>query len=148
VLPAVVAFGLYLLLAYAIIPIWQRYRGRYSRYIPLDGISRQTTSLREHVQNTLARFILPSSWGPGLQWGRDTLEADDRSLEGYDTEDGEELSEVDEARREAISLDASRGPGIDGRRLSRDLEEGFRDDSDDDNDLPPAVRTNLRNIGI
>lgn len=49
----------------------------------------------------------------------------------FDDEDGEELSDVDERRREALSLD-SRRDVLDDRRLSRDLEEGFRDDSDDE----------------
>jgi hypothetical protein len=38
---------------------------------------------------------------------------------------------VDDNRREALSLDARRGHDEE-RRLSRDLEEGFRDDSDDE----------------
>ena len=47
-------------------------------------------------------------------------------------DEGEELYEVDDNRREALSLDARRGRDDDGRRLSRDLEEGFKDDSDDE----------------
>ena len=40
---------------------------------------------------------------------------------------------MDGNRREALSLDARRGHIDDaGRRLSRDLEEGFRDDSDEE----------------
>lgn len=38
---------------------------------------------------------------------------------------------MDDNRREALSLDARRGHDMEGR-LSRDLEEGFRDDSDDE----------------
>lgn len=40
---------------------------------------------------------------------------------------------MDEHRRLALSLDARRG-AVEDRRLSRDLEEGFRDDSDDEVD--------------
>lgn len=43
---------------------------------------------------------------------------------------------MDDGRREALSLDARRGRDIDDRRLSRDLEEGFKDDSDEEDDLP------------
>ena len=43
---------------------------------------------------------------------------------------------MDSNRREALSLDARRGGDDDGRRLSRDLEEGFKDDSDDEDDVP------------
>jgi hypothetical protein len=57
------------------------------------------------------------------------------SESGFDEEDGEELFEVGDNRREALSLDSTRGRGDDvGRRLSRDLEEGFMDDSDEDNE--------------
>lgn len=57
--------------------------------------------------------------------------------EDFDSEDGEELYdvEVDDNRREALSLDARRGRHEDGSRLSRDLEEGFKDDSDDEDEL-------------
>jgi len=50
----------------------------------------------------------------------------------FDEEEGEELYEVDQNRREALSLDARRGTNEDGSRLSRDLEEGFKDDSEDE----------------
>lgn len=49
-----------------------------------------------------------------------------------DADEGEELFEIDERRRAALSLDASSRPDAEGRRLSRDLEEGFRDDSEED----------------
>ena len=42
-------------------------------------------------------------------------------------------------RREALSLDARRGHDGEGR-LSRDLEEGFRDDSDDETNANQAER--------
>jgi len=59
----------------------------------------------------------------------------------FDEEEGEELYEVDENRREALSLDARRGLNEDGSRLSRDLEEVFKDDSDDeDEDDTPGER--------
>ena len=50
----------------------------------------------------------------------------------FDEDEGEELFEVDANRREALSLDARRGHNLDGSRLSRDLEEGFKDDSDEE----------------
>lgn len=42
--------------------------------------------------------------------------------------------EVEAGRREELQRDAAVGGerGANERRLSRDLEEGFRDDSDDD----------------
>jgi len=56
---------------------------------------------------------------------------------------------VDEARRrEALSLDARRGRATagDDRRLSRDLEEGFKDDSDDEESA--EVIANLERMGM
>lgn len=65
----------------------------------------------------------------------------------FDDDEGEELSGFDENRREALSLDASRGRDDDGRRLSRDLEEGFKDDSDDsDDDSDALADTRSRSI--
>jgi len=66
-------------------------------------------------------------------------------------DEGEELAEVDERRREALSLDARRGRnsgagGTEGR-LSRELEEGFKDDSDEDEESDEVLR-NLRRMGI
>ena len=129
---------MYLLLSYVIVPLWQRYRGRYSRYIPLDSINTHTSSLRQRLQDILTRFLLPSSWRSNLT-GRFTASPEDGSDQGFDDEDGEELFEVDDNRREALSLDSRRGH--DGEsRLSRDLEEGFRDDSDEELNTTRAER--------
>ena len=59
------------------------------------------------------------------------MSAEDGFDTQFDEDAGEELSDVDDNRREALSLDARRG-AVDDRRLSRDLEEGFKDDSDDE----------------
>jgi hypothetical protein len=130
-LPAIVSLLLYLILSYVVVPLWQRYRGRYSRYIPLDAIGSHTTSLRQRIQDAAARFLLPSSWRTEFRSGHFVGNGAGASDSGFDDEDGEELFEVDENRREALSLDARRGHNDDGGRLSRDLEEGFKDDSDD-----------------
>lgn len=63
------------------------------------------------------------------------MNSQDVSGSDFDEEEGEELYEVDDNRREALSLDARRGRDNEGLRLSRDLEEGFKDDSDDEDDL-------------
>ncbi|KAI1283605.1 hypothetical protein F5Y07DRAFT_394510 [Xylaria sp. FL0933] len=132
-IPAVVSLVLYLVLTYLVVPLWRYYRNRYSQYLPLDTISTQTTSLRIRMQNAVARWIASSS-----RWrlrGRERVNvADDESDVGFSSEEGEELNEVDEDRRHALSLDTSHQHADSNRRLSRDLEEGFRDDSDDDDD--------------
>ncbi len=137
-LPAAVAFLIYLLLSYVIVPLWQRYRGRYSQYIPVDTITSHTSSLRQRFKDILTRYLLPSPWRSNLS-GRFTADASDGSDHGFDDEDGEELFEVDDNRREALSLDARRGHDAE-RRLSRDLEEGFRDDSDDETNANQVER--------
>ncbi|KAI0977570.1 hypothetical protein F4678DRAFT_18825 [Xylaria arbuscula] len=130
-IPAIISLVLFLALTYLLVPLWRYYRNRYGQYLPLDSISTQTTSLRIRMQNAVARWIASSS-----RWrlrARDrAVVADDESDVGFSSEDGEELNEVNEDRRHALSLDA--GHADSNRRLSRDLEEGFRDDSDDDDD--------------
>lgn len=113
-------------------PVWKRYRGRYSSYLPLDTISTRTTSLRQRFQDAIVRWIQPSAWREDGE--RYTVNAQDGAGSDLDSEEGEELYEVDDHRREALSLDARRGRNEDGSRLSRDLEEGFRDDSDEEDD--------------
>ncbi|KAE8450146.1 hypothetical protein EG329_006927 [Mollisiaceae sp. DMI_Dod_QoI] len=138
IIPALISLILYLIISYAVVPIWKRYRGRYSTYLPLDRISTETTSLRQRIQAALVSRLIPSTWRRDFGGERYTVSAQDGSGSDFDDEDGEELYEVDDGRREALSLDARRGRDLDSRRLSRDLEEGFKDDSDEDDDLPDA----------
>jgi hypothetical protein len=63
-----------------------------------------------------------------------------RARDDFDEDNGEELYEVEDSdQRQALSLDVRSGQDDDGR-LSRDLEEGFKDDSDDDDDEMPDNR--------
>jgi hypothetical protein len=59
--------------------------------------------------------------------------ADDDSL--FDEDEGEDLVgfNMDAGRREALERQRN-STGEGERRLSRDLEEGFRDDSEDESD--------------
>ncbi|THV44058.1 hypothetical protein BGAL_0748g00020 [Botrytis galanthina] len=130
IVPAIISLILYLLISFVIVPLWKRYRARAGQYLPLDTISTRTTSLRQRVQAAVVRTIFPSSWR--ADFNRNRISAQD-SID-FDDDDGEELFDVDDNRREALSLDARRGRDEDGRRLSRDLEEGFKDDSSDEED--------------
>jgi len=131
VIPALISLILYLLISYLIVPIWKRYRGRYSNYLPLDTITTHTTSWRQRAQSAVVDLLVPSSWR--RNWNnRQTVSAQEGSGSDFDDDEGEELYEVDDHRREALSLDARRGRDEDGMRLSRDLEEGFKDESDDE----------------
>ncbi|CZT05458.1 uncharacterized protein RCO7_08486 [Rhynchosporium graminicola] len=130
--PAIISLILYLIISYVVVPTWKRYRGRYSQYLPLDTISTQTSSIRQRALDAIARWVLPSAWTAQFRREQYAVNAEDGPGSNFDEEDGEELFEVDDNRREALSLDARRGRDDDGRRLSRDLEEGFKDDSDDE----------------
>ncbi|KAE9374200.1 hypothetical protein N431DRAFT_335310 [Stipitochalara longipes BDJ] len=130
IIPALISLILYLVISYALVPIWKRYRGRYSTYLPLDTISTQTTTWRQRISSALIQRLLPSSWRTDFGGSGFAVNGHDGS--DFDEEEGEELYEVDENRREALSLDARRGQNEDGSRLSRDLEEGFKDDSEDE----------------
>jgi len=134
IIPAIISLILFLLLTYVVVPIWKRYRARYSQYLPLESISEQTSSIRQRIVAYISRYIRPYDWSQNYI-GNLHVQNNDAHLDGlFDDDDGEELSDVDEHRRLALSLDARRGGAADDRRLSRDLEEGFRDDSDDEAD--------------
>lgn len=78
-------------------------------------------------------FLLPISWrrrGFGQPAESRFARRSDESL--FDDEEGEGMVgfNVDASRRDAIARQEE--VAITERRLSRDLEEGFRDDSDDE----------------
>lgn len=129
-IPALIAALLYLLLAYAVVPLIRKHRNRYSQYLPLHTISNRTSSLRERISDRFFSFVLPSRRrvvdGSGVN--RRGSSADELA---FGDEEGESMVGFDVNRREPL---VRGGPdGFDsGRRLSRDLEEGFKDDSDED----------------
>ncbi|CAM1508086.1 Fc.00g049340.m01.CDS01 [Cosmosporella sp. VM-42] len=136
ILPAIISLILFLLITYILLPVWRRYRSRYSQYLPLDSLSSQTSSLRDRITTRLTRFALPSGWrteGPVMF--SNGPDSDDGS------EDGEELGDVDDETWRVMGRDAQTARPDNTRRLSRDLEEGFRDDSDDE---PDRVVRNAR----
>ncbi|KAL0779732.1 hypothetical protein CaCOL14_004216 [Colletotrichum acutatum] len=132
IVPAIISLILFLVSTYVALPLWRRWRSRYSQYLPLDTISTSTVSLRHRVQNAIARMMVPSTWRRNAH--ERLVIATDASEDGYSSEDGEELGEVGEDTRRALTEDARRDRHDSTRRLSRDLEEGFRDDSDDEDD--------------
>ncbi|KAI1801642.1 hypothetical protein F4811DRAFT_555636 [Daldinia bambusicola] len=140
IIPAVISLILFLLSTYVLIPLWRRYHARYSQYLPLETISNHTISLRGRVQDAIGRWMVPSRWRINIH-DRVVVGADDASDIGFSSEEGEELDEVFDDRRHALSLDThdlERADSI--RRLSRDLEEGFRDDSEEEDDARHSRR--------
>ncbi|CEJ89871.1 hypothetical protein VHEMI05692 [[Torrubiella] hemipterigena] len=128
IIPAIISLILFSVVTFVIVPVWRRYRNRYAQYLPLDAISNQTASLRSRITSRLASLVLPSTWRRDQEVIAAT--GDDDELD-----DGEELSAVQADRLRDLErrMGESRLPDH-TRRLSRDLEEGFMDDSDDDDD--------------
>ncbi|KAL8400585.1 hypothetical protein RB594_000835 [Gaeumannomyces avenae] len=132
IVPAVIALVIYLLLSFVAVPLWQRYQNRYSHYIPLDSITDRTSSLRQRLQDRIAQYLSPSSWR------RDHAHvvvgdlADDASDTGFDSEDGEELNNVADDTGQRTELTSRSNRPDQTTRLSRDLEQGFIDDSSSD----------------
>lgn len=128
IIPASIALTIYLLFSYLIIPFLRHYHHRYAQYLPLHTITAHTSSLRDRLGDAVMRVFLPRSWRPGAHM------ADHENI-SIDDEEGEIMvgMNMDSARREA--LERRRSSAVDSeRRLSRDLEEGFMDDSDEDED--------------
>ena len=118
IVPAVVSLILFLVSTYLLLPLWRRYRQRYSNYLPLDTISDHTSSFRHRVQGTIGRFLVPSAWRQGLH---DRLViADDGSDADFESEDGEELGNVGLDRRSDLSDAAGRSQSDNTSRLSRE----------------------------
>ncbi|WXC65348.1 hypothetical protein SNK03_011152 [Fusarium graminearum] len=131
IVPAVISLILFILLTYILIPLWRRY-ARYSQYLPLDTLSSHTSSLRERITARVA------AW----RSNRDVAFASDDGSDDGIGDDGEELGNVDEATWRQMEADTRAARPDNARRLSRDLEEGFRDDSDDEPDR--LARNNFR----
>ncbi|XWX00153.1 hypothetical protein V2A60_008172 [Cordyceps javanica] len=133
IVPASISLALFLVVTFAVLPLWRRYRNRYSQYLPLDSLGSASSSLRDRIADRLAALTLPSTWrrDRGRFAGGDDDE--DENDEQRGGEDGEELSRVEHGANAA----AERRTGTAGNftvRLSRDLEEGFIDDTDSDSD--------------
>ncbi|OAA72453.1 hypothetical protein ISF_01526 [Cordyceps fumosorosea ARSEF 2679] len=128
IVPAAISLALFLVVTFAVLPLWRRYRNRYSQYLPLDSLGTASSSLRDRITARLATLTLPSTWrrdrgrfaatsGPGGGLGED----------GEGDDGGEELGRVGAGAGRTVT-----GGFVSSTvRLSRDLEEGFIDDSDD-----------------
>ena len=74
--------------------------------------------------------------------GRYSAVGVDRSL--FDEEDGEGLVGLDAGAQRQEQLERSSGAAHSDRRLSRDLEEGFQDESDEEEQRPDDRRVALQ----
>ncbi|KAF1980784.1 hypothetical protein K402DRAFT_468019 [Aulographum hederae CBS 113979] len=163
--PLLVSLFLYVVLTHAVLPFYRRYR--QTRSYPLlpvgsplpipTSASSTLGALRHRVQDFFTDIVLPSRWGREYgNYSRRNRVVDGsrrRGADGGDSESGEDLEElmdgfgnqdqIDAARREALERRRSEGFGDSERRLSRDLEEGFRDSSDDDDEHTGGRRTTI-----
>lgn len=133
IVPAAIALAIYLLLAYALIPLYRNHYARYRQYLPINTISTQTSTLRDRITNRLSHWLLPSH----LRWRREIVDGRRGSGSGEDLyfgeEEGESMVGFDVSRVDRTVRGGVVPEGIDSeRRLSRDLEEGFKDDSEDE----------------
>ncbi|KEZ39939.1 hypothetical protein SAPIO_CDS8908 [Scedosporium apiospermum] len=133
IVPAVISLIIFLTSRFVIVPLWRRYRQRYSQYLPIDTISNHTMTLRQRLQGAYSGMLAPT-WRRRFRsrvvvGGDEEVVSDDE----YTSEEGEELADVDVESWSSAAHGGSRTdiPSSD-RRLSRDLEEGFRSESDDD----------------
>ncbi|MCJ1383871.1 hypothetical protein MMC17_006985 [Xylographa soralifera] len=140
-IPPLVALAIFLVIVYILLPLY-RQRQRYAHYIPVSlPPAYSPTGQQNFISRTRQRVlnaITPS--GAGNRWGRRGSQMSADSMFGdEELEEGFGIEGVPEER-------GRRGSEVrEDRRLSRDLEVGFRDDSDEDD--PDASTTELGNNG-
>jgi hypothetical protein len=133
--PLFLAAILYVLLALIVLPFVRRHRSRYSQYLPMPAsVPDLSVSWRTKVSDALYNLFAPASWRRSRRVVDGSGE-DHNDDELFDDEEGEGMvgfDPIDERRREA--LEQRRSIMEEERRLGRDLEEGFKDDSDDEHE--------------
>ncbi|KAH6642400.1 hypothetical protein C7974DRAFT_408961 [Boeremia exigua] len=128
-LPLVIALVLYLAATLCVLPFVRRHRSRYSQYLPVPtAMADHASSWRTKLSDALYTLFMPSTWTR-----RPAVNLHDDDSSDFDDEEGEGMvgfDPVDAQRREA--LDQRRSMVQEERRLGRELEQGFKDDSDDE----------------
>ncbi|KAF2855133.1 hypothetical protein T440DRAFT_514171 [Plenodomus tracheiphilus IPT5] len=131
--PLFLAAILYVLLAFLILPFVRRHRSRYSQYLPMPaGVPEFSASWRTKLSDALYGLFAPSAWRRDRTVIDGSGQNDD---ELFDDEEGEGMvgfDPIDERRREA--LEQRRSMMEEERRLGRELEQGFKDDSEDEDE--------------
>lgn len=144
-IPASISLVLYVLISFVLVPFLRHhYVQRYAHYLPLDTISAHTSTVRDRIGDAVVRCVVRSS--ARLRRRGSSVHIDNYERDGGDdglrdnNSIGDEEGEImvgmpmGRERRAALEDRFSRGGGYgharDERRLSRELEEGFMDDSD------------------
>lgn len=101
-----------------------------------NNLSAQATSWRTKLSDALYQLFMPSTWNrqPAIHVHDDDSDFDDEEGEGMVGFDP-----VDEQRREA--LEQRRSMVEEERRLGRELEQGFKDDSEDEESVDETRRS-------
>ncbi|CAF9906037.1 hypothetical protein IMSHALPRED_004056 [Imshaugia aleurites] len=122
-LPPIFALALYALTTYIILPYYRHLRAR-STYslLPSSQSSSNNPSLTTRLFSRIQTLVGRSKRRASLN----SLLGDEELEEGFDS-----LSEEVVHGRNDVSMDSNTE---DGTRLSRELEGGFRDSSDEDED--------------
>jgi hypothetical protein len=95
------------------------------------GVTDFPTSWRTKLSDALYNLFVPSTWGRGRSVVDGSGDHHDDEL--FDDEEGEDMvgfDPIDQRRREA--LEQRRSMMEEERRVGRDLEQVFKDDSDDE----------------
>ncbi|KAF2627084.1 hypothetical protein BU25DRAFT_469458 [Macroventuria anomochaeta] len=128
-IPLFIALVLYLSATLFILPFIRRHRTRYSQYLPMPtSMAEHATSWRTKLSDALYTLFMPSTWTR-----QPAIHVHDDSSSDFDDEEGEGMvgfDPVDERRREA--LEQRRSMVEEETRLGRELEQGFKDDSEDE----------------
>lgn len=130
-LPFLISSILYLLLAHLLLPLYRTHRARYNNYLPMPAsLSSTSDSIRSRAANFLTRLALPRSQAQTSASGGVRR---DSSEDLFGDEEGETMVGFDYRDRTERGVRGGRVESLwsDGR-LSRDLEEGFRDDSSEE----------------
>ncbi|KAL9112672.1 MAG: hypothetical protein Q9227_002975 [Pyrenula ochraceoflavens] len=132
--PALISLVLYLVITYAILPVVRQHRQRYAQYLPLATITQRTSTLRERISEAFVDFLVPASWRSHRQSATHYSDIVDNDEGLFEDEEGENMVGFDVTRSDRDALERGAGEPDTQRRLSRELEEGFRDDSEEEND--------------
>lgn len=128
-IPLFIALVLYLSATLLIVPFIRRHRTRYSQYLPMPTtLSTHAISWRTKLSDALYTLFVPSTWTR-----QPVVHVHDDDEDEFDDEEGEGMvgfDPIDERRREA--LEQRRSMVEEERRLGRELEQGFKDDSEDE----------------
>jgi hypothetical protein len=98
--------------------------------MPVD-VSTSTVSWRTKLSDALVNLLFPSRWRASQRRIEDGSGGDDVLFDDEEAEGMVGFDPIDERRREALEQRRSM-MGEEDRRLSRELEAGFKDDSDDE----------------